>query len=274
MIPAMRRGTGETREARISWSAIRRLLAFFIMIQVFCGENLAFDEGSAVSKAKPPRPAITKDALIRDWMHQDYMAIDLPESLARQKEAWRAKHLTRPEARFDAPVLEHPHCFTSGRDATVEIRMVERVLDALDDATVFRARLDALRTEGAPGADPRWKTLYIDVCGKRRVLRLAPLLTRWTRFVFNEHRHIPGSWKYTEGLSDAQAGRFFAPGAALNILDLDAGATFGDLGSVVPLIEIPGARSATPTFPGMESGCSSPGRRTTGKTTTTSTSST
>ncbi|MHC4399202.1 MAG: HzsA-related protein [Planctomycetota bacterium] len=186
-------------------------------------------------QASGQQEAASRASIVRDWMLQDYMSVELPEHLQREKEAWRREHLPAPESKPDAPVLEKLGCFTSDRGCVVEQRMVERVLDELGEAGgPLRARQESLAAEGAPGGGPRWKALYLEACRKRRAKRLTPLRERWTRFVFNQHRHIANTWKYTEGLSDAQSSRFFKPGSCLCILEMD-----GLYGKVRTLIDDP-----------------------------------
>ena len=179
--------------------------------------------------------AASRGAIVRDWMLQDYMSIALPEHLERQKLDWQAKHIQAPESKPDAPVLAKLACFTSDADSIVERRMVDRVLEETGQSgRTIRDEVEKLTGENVPGADPRWKDAYLRACELRRAERLRPLLDRWTRFVFNQHHHIPNTWKYTEGLSDAQSGRFFKPGASLNVLDMD-----GPYGKVRTLIDDP-----------------------------------
>ena len=173
-------------------------------------------------RAERWREAAPRGAIERDWMLQDYMAVRLPERLEREKEAWREAHLSSAESRLDPPVLGALGCFVSETDAEVERRMVSRALEELGEgAGPLRAELDRLAEEGLPGRSPRWKELYLRACELRREARLAPLLERWRLFVFNQHRHVPYSWKYTEGLSDAQNYRMFLPGATLELLELE-----------------------------------------------------
>jgi len=173
------------------------------------------------------QPAAPREAIVRDWMHQDYWAIALPAPLEREKQQWCEKFLERPESKGEAPGIDRLKCFESATDCIVERRMIERVLAEAPDA--------ALEAEGkaidAPGRDPRWKALYIRACEGRRMQRLAPLLAKWTRFVTNQHPHIRGSWKYTEGLSCAHRYRFFAPGASLDLLTFDG--PYGTLERIV-----------------------------------------
>lgn len=66
---------------------------------------------------------------------------------------------------------------------------------------------------------------YIASCEKRRVSRLAHVPRR---IVFAKHYNMGGShYAYTEGQSDAQAERSFAPGGALCLLEMRDG--YGDL---------------------------------------------
>ena len=75
-------------------------------------------------------------------MLQDYMNIELPEKLEREKRQWRDKYLKARESKPDAPVLEKLTCFISGRDSIVEQRMIERVLDELGgEAKPIRAEV-------------------------------------------------------------------------------------------------------------------------------------
>jgi len=149
--------------------------------------------------------AATKEEIIKDWMLQDH-----------------GKDIDR--------------CFTSGANADVETKMLEKVLEELGDAAdPFRSRMDALIEAKTPGKDPAWKELYVAACELRRHNRLASLRKAANKIVFAKHYNLGGShYAYTEGLSDAQAERHFRPGTALCILELD-----GDYGNVRKLIDDP-----------------------------------
>ncbi len=192
--------------------------------------------------AEQSRPAASRAAVVRDWMLQDYMNITLPEELEREKRQWQAKHLKAPESKPDSPVLKNLSCFIGDREATVERRMLDRVLEELDeDAGTIRAAVESLVRAKAPGKDSRWRDLYLRGCELRRQARLRPLTARWQRFVFNQHRHVPNTWKYTEGLSDAQSFRFFKPGSSIHVLAMD-----GAYGTVRTLISDPGGLLRNP----------------------------
>ncbi len=181
------------------------------------------------------REAVSRDSVTRDWMLQDYMAIELPSALAREKDQWRKTHLRSPEARFDPPVLETLSCFVSRTNHVVEKRMIEYVANELGgQGGPVRTELERLVRAELPGRDPAWKALYCRACDARRVMRLTPLAALGPRFVFDQHRQHGGSWKYTEGLSDARNHRFFAPGASLELLELD-----GAYGRVLTLVDDP-----------------------------------
>ncbi len=194
--------------------------------------------GAAASEAR--RPAAPKDAVVRDWILQDYMSVALPPALEARKEQWRKKHLRARESMHDAPVLAELTCFAGDADAVVEQRMIDRVLAELGaDGEPMRREEAALARAAAPGRDPRWRDLYLRACEARRAKRLEPLLVRWRRFVFTQHRFNRGSWKYTEGLSDSPGSRGgFLPGSSLNVLEFaDAGAAASSYGKVRTLID-------------------------------------
>ena len=161
------------------------------------------------------------------------MSVSLPKHLEQEKQAWRDKYLTAPESKPDAPVLKNLACFTSRTDSLVERRMIQRVAEELGkQADAILADVESLSRAGPPGNDPRWKRLYLQACELRRVERLEPLLNRWKRFIFNQQRHVPDSWKYTEALSDSTRNRAFRPGSSLNLLEID-----GPYGKVRTLLE-------------------------------------
>ena len=85
------------------------------------------------------------------------------------------------------------------------------------DAAGLESRLRQLRD--APAEDPAWGRLYKAACLQRRAARLRTLLKKWPRIVVTKHYDIGGShYAYTEGQSDAQNERGFAPGASLCLL--------------------------------------------------------
>jgi len=219
----------------------RRTVAATILISSLLG-MLPTPKGKAQQSSPTPAEAASRQAIARDWMLQDYMNVPLPKELEREKRQWQEEHLKARESKPDAPVLKDLGCFVSDHDSLVEQRMIERALKELDEnAEVIRRELHSLRRENAPGSDPRWKELYLRACELRRAGRLEPLLSRWKRFVFNQHRHNPRSWKYTEGLSNANAFRFFAPGASLNVLEMQ-----GAYGKVHTLLEDAGGMLRNP----------------------------
>ena len=60
-------------------------------------------------------------------------------------------------------------CFAASDAATVETRMVTRVVDELGAAGApYRETLEQLTRAGAAGNDPRWRDLYAKACGARR----------------------------------------------------------------------------------------------------------
>ncbi|NQT37878.1 MAG: hypothetical protein HQ581_10335 [Planctomycetes bacterium] len=213
------------------------------LLSAMCSGRIAAAEPKA-----EPRQAATREGVVRDWMLQDYMSVALPEALERQKQQWRDKHLPARESRPDAPVLKDLACFVSRTDAIVEQRMTARVLQEIGgDGKWLRGEMDRLVDASIPGDDPRWKAIYTTGCEFRRTRRLQPLLARWTRFVFDQRRHIKNTWKYTEGLSDAQGSRIFLPGSSIEVLVMD-----GSYGTVRTLLDDPGGvlRNADVSYDG------------------------
>ena len=207
--------------------------------------RLAAALGFLAACAAPSRAwhaAASKESIARDWMLQDYMSVPLPQGLEAEKERWRQKHLRARESMSDAPVLEKLTCFVSRADSAVERRMIDHVLAELgDDGEAMRTEAAALSRAAVPGSDPRWRKLYLRACERRRGMRLRPLLARYRRFVFTQHRFNRGSWKYTEGLSDSPGSRGgFLPGSSLNLLEFaGAGDTASSYGKVRTLIDDP-----------------------------------
>lgn len=141
-------------------------------------------------------PAVSWDDLLADWCLQDA-----------------------------GPVDKDKKCFTDPAGFDMESRMVARVLGELGQAGgEIAAEMAKLVQSKAPGADARWKNLYVKACKARRARRLAPLLAKFPKIVHTRHYDMGGShYAYTEGQSDAQAERHFKPGSALCLLEADGG---------------------------------------------------
>ena len=109
-------------------------------------------------------------------------------------------------------------------DHTFENDLIKAVIAELPAIAAVTARreLDTLNKDPIPAGDPRWLTLYRDLCGLRAEQRLLPLKTSAaSKIVFIKRQPIqPSFFGYTEGQSDAQAERHFHPGSALCLLDL------------------------------------------------------
>jgi len=125
-------------------------------------------------------------------------------------------------------------CFTSEHNAGLEQKMVAKVL-AEQSSPELKAQFEELTGAKAPGCDPRWKDLYTQACEARRAARLGSLLKQTREIIFTKHYNLGGShYAYTEGLSDAQYERWFAPGSALCLLKMN-----GTCGVVETLLEDP-----------------------------------
>jgi hypothetical protein len=155
-----------------------------------------------------------------------------------------------PEARLHQDWIYQDHgldyqaCFRDTTSATPERRMVERVLTELvpDESEVSRLRseLAALIGNGAPGADPRWRALYLRACQLRRRARLAILRSHAERIVFTKHYFLSGvvHYAWTDHITDEQYSERnvdYRMGASLHLLTIDAN---GDV-KMQTLLEMP-----------------------------------
>ena len=127
--------------------------------------------------------------------------------------------------------LDYRACFADPRSAERERRMVERVLAELtpDDerARPLRAELDQLVAGGVPGADARWRTLYLHACQLRRLARLAVLRSHTDQIVFTKHYFLSGvvHYAWTDEITDQQYSERnvdYRLGASLQRLTIDA----------------------------------------------------
>ncbi|MFZ1934119.1 MAG: hypothetical protein WCB27_13075 [Thermoguttaceae bacterium] len=106
---------------------------------------------------------------------------------------------------------------TQGKTCQDTVAAIARELGTKASGLQTRLR----RLEDVPAEDPSWQRLYRSACLQRRTARLQTLLKKWPRIVFTKHYDLGGShYAYTEGQSDAQNERVFAPGASLCLLTL------------------------------------------------------
>jgi hypothetical protein len=119
-----------------------------------------------------------------------------------------------PEARLHKDWIYQDHgldyrvCFTDTGSAAREQRMVERVLIELEpeggDVRRVRHELTRLVSGDVPGADPRWRTLYLRACRLRRQARLAVLRSHAEHIVFTKHYFLSGvvHYAWTDHITD------------------------------------------------------------------------
>jgi hypothetical protein len=130
-----------------------------------------------------------------------------------------------------------PMLLEEKRDATMEQRLIERVLGQLlgSESTAFRAELGRLVAGKAPAGDVRWLQLYEKACLTRREARLSSVLKLSPRIAFvKRHPVQPSFFGYTEGQSDAQHEAHFNPGSSLCLLEMK-----GTEGTVTELLADP-----------------------------------
>ena len=122
-----------------------------------------------------------------------------------------------------------------------ETRMITRVLDELgSDGSVLRAEFDELRRTRVSPTDHRWLDLYVKACKCRRAIRLRPLVNKCGKIVFvknflERQDRYGAHYTYTQALSDGQGDRYFTPGSALCVLEVQE----GNFGTVRTLIDDP-----------------------------------
>jgi hypothetical protein len=117
-----------------------------------------------------------EDRMILAWMRQD-------------------RHGTAETVDTDDPSSRRPNldvsdCFTGKSGNAVEKAMVEKALGGLKgrpEATGFESRLAALLKTNATGGDPRWKSIYLDICRVRRTARLRRVAEFCGDYVFAKH---------------------------------------------------------------------------------------
>ena len=117
------------------------------------------------------------------------------------------------DAGFDAR-KDFLHYLDLKRDNTLEKQLIQQALDDLgDQAGDCRKKLAALVEKNLPPDDPAWLGLYVECCGKRRQLRLAPLLATTDKIIYATHMNMGTIYLATEtqGCPD---------GSELRIIDL------------------------------------------------------
>ncbi|MDO5113463.1 MAG: hypothetical protein Q4E67_03725 [Planctomycetia bacterium] len=121
-----------------------------------CGQT--YTEEDIAQRHTRPYPLAR---LHQDWMYQDYGSLKIAA------------------------------CFTSEESSAVEEKMVRKVLAELKEGGVatelWEKRLDSLISEKKPGNEPSWKELYLEVCQKRRELRLRYFQNQPRDYIYAKH---------------------------------------------------------------------------------------
>ncbi|MDO4576133.1 MAG: hypothetical protein Q4D98_13070 [Planctomycetia bacterium] len=138
---------------------MRRILPFLLCFccgMVCCAQT--YTEEDIAQRHTRPYPL---SRLHQDWMYQDFGSLKVEE------------------------------CFTSGESSAVEERMVRKVLAELKEGGVateaWEKRLDSLLSEKKPGKEPSWKGLYLELCQKRRGLRLRYFQNQPREYIYAKH---------------------------------------------------------------------------------------
>jgi hypothetical protein len=176
------------------------ILALFVSVATFAAAEDLTSEPIEWSDAAP------SEMIQEDWMFQDHG-------------------------------LDVAQCFTSDSSNSVEAAMLEKVLAELAEyeyngLVSLQWKRTYLIDGETPGADPRWKTTYLEACAARRRLRLAYLVETFPQIVFTKHYSLGGShYAYTENPTDAQRSERqggnsdWKMGASLNVLEVGADGT-------------------------------------------------
>ena len=122
----------------------------------------------------PPGIAYPQSRLRRDWLLQD----------------------------ADKTKLVPDECFKSRDDSAREAALLDVVLDELceeyeSETEAFEKTKGELTASNAPGADPRWRSLYYSACSERRARRLDDLREYCDQIFYVKHFVFGG----TEGLT-------------------------------------------------------------------------
>lgn len=155
-------------------------------------------ESTAMLEKKFPLPS--------DWMMQDLDRYAGPVEGNELNRDFVSKNL--------AAFLEQD------RDTGFEQKLIEHALAGLDKGSEFQDRLNSLISKNTPVTDTGWLELYVKVCEKRRLQRLADMNKRFPRLLFIKRGMLrPSFYGYTEGLSCANFERNFVPGSSLCLLE-------------------------------------------------------
>src|SRR5512133_3501387 len=115
-----------------------------------------------------------------------------------------------------APWLDSDKALGIAREITAKALVAIK-----DPGDALHREMETLGQKGAGVGERPWLELYLEICQRRRELRLQTVMAKTPRIVFTKHRTLrPSFFAYTEGQSDAQSERHFQPGSELCLLDL------------------------------------------------------
>ena len=125
-----------------------------------------------------------------DAIPDDFLMVNAPEVACPQ---WRVER----DWMYQDHGFDLTDCFRGATDAIVERTMVEKAIadvkreirneksEAVSrQLEQFRQDVSRLTENKIPGNDPRWKTLYLNVCQFRRLERLAALRERSEQYIY------------------------------------------------------------------------------------------
>jgi hypothetical protein len=127
-------------------------------------------------------------------------------------------------------------------DPIIEKTLLRKFQGLAEIFEALKKNFQSLEKAGVGTDDRRWLMHYAQACEARRVQRLENLKRKYPRIVFTKNHTLqPSFFAYTEGQSDAQAGRSYVPESALCVMTWE-----GAYAQVIDLINDPHGRIRDP----------------------------
>ena len=187
-------------------------------------ETMLNARARASASVKKIDPAVGAGYALSFWkdfpVETDWLMQDIANDMSEWKTVWSGNET-------------HPGYLTAERDAALEQKLIEKVLQECPSDEIRRALETLIKSKAGP-EDRQWLDLYIKACLDRRKNRLKPLLAKTKQVIFAKHQNMGGGFfaytEYTSWKGNIDGG--------LCRLDLDAEAVAdGKLAEVTELIK-------------------------------------
>lgn len=165
------------------------------------------------------------ETMLRTWNALTEAKLSEQDSTAAAKRIWFRMQEDFP-VQWDWTLQDggqsFPSWFARTDNSTMEAKMVSKVISELGySGHELAQELDRFKSLANASREGRFLPLYIRACELRREQRLQVVMTSAPRIIFTKRRTIrPSFFAYTEGQSDAQDERHFAPGSELCLLEM------------------------------------------------------